>query len=59
MYYIDHDADDLLDRMDKALAKKSVNLVEVITMIQGIGKKSCSKCHLVHIPAALSVSSLR
>lgn len=53
-YFVDGVVEDLLGRLGSALGDQKVNTEAVESLIQGIGRESCSKCHLVHVPAALA-----
>lgn len=52
--YVDGDVQTLIDEMGKALEKPSIDQQAVGKLFMAIGSESCHKCHLVHIPAALS-----
>jgi cytochrome c556 len=58
-YFVDGGVEKLLDDLNRALSEKKVDPGTIGTMIQGVGRESCFKCHLVHVPAALSSSNLR
>lgn len=53
-YYVDSDVEKILDRLDKALSARTVDPGAVGALVQSIGQQSCSKCHLVHVPAAMA-----
>ncbi len=53
-YYVDDSVESLLDKLGQALHKQPVDPGEVMKLTQGIGGESCSKCHLVHVPAAFA-----
>ncbi len=42
----------LINKLEQAINKPSVDPKEVETLSQGIGMESCFKCHRVHLPAA-------
>ena len=51
-YYVDENIQTLIDEMGKALSSSPINSKAVGELVMGIGMESCTKCHLVHIPAA-------
>lgn len=53
-YYIDEGGQALIDELGQALSEPAIDpkLVEELGM--GIAMESCFRCHLVHVPAALS-----
>jgi hypothetical protein len=51
-YYVNPRVQALVDKLGQALNGPSVDPKLVEQLRQGIGMESCSKCHLVHIPAA-------
>ena len=53
-YFIDDSVTSLLDELGQTLDKQPVDLEAVMGFIQGIGRESCAKCHLVHVPAAFA-----
>lgn len=53
-YYIDQDIDNLIVKLEQALQSPKIDPEAVNALIQGVGRESCSKCHLVHVPAALA-----
>lgn len=53
-YYVDENIEDLLKKLEQALWSKTVDPEAVGVLVQGVGRESCSKCHLVHVPAALA-----
>ncbi len=53
-YFVDDSVESLLDELGQALNKQTVDPGAVRKLIQGIGRESCSKCHLVHVPAAFA-----
>lgn len=44
----------LIDQLEQALGRTSIDPKEVAGLSQEIGMESCFKCHLVHVPAAMS-----
>ncbi len=59
MYFVGREVQDTLDKIGKAFESRTVVADEVTTLTQKIGRESCSKCHLVHVPAALAGGSRR
>jgi len=53
-YYTDENVDALIDKLEQALGGSTIDPKEAESLIQAIGMESCFKCHLVHVPAALS-----
>lgn len=51
-YYVDESVQSLIDKLGQALEVSSVDPKVVGELSQGIGMESCTKCHLVHLPAA-------
>jgi cytochrome c556 len=51
-YYVDESIQSLIDEVGKALNSSPIDPKAVGELVMGIGTESCSKCHLVHIPAA-------
>lgn len=51
-YYVDENIQTLIDEIGKALNSSPIDPKVVGELVVGIGMESCSKCHLVHIPAA-------
>lgn len=58
-YYTDENVGDLMDRLGQTFQKENVDPEAVGSLIQGIGRESCSKCHLVHVPAAVARAKRR
>lgn len=54
-YFVDARIDSLLGRMTTALQDTEVDPGAVGRLSQEIGMESCSKCHLVHVPAAYGI----
>jgi len=50
--FTDSDFQERVDRLGDLLARPEVSTSAVEGLIQEIGRESCSKCHLVHVPAA-------
>jgi cytochrome c556 len=55
-YYTDGDMQGTLEDIGKALSNDPPDMKVVMSLVQKIGGESCSKCHLVHVPAALAAS---
>jgi len=51
-YYTDDRIDHLLSRMSEALATPGSDPGPVLELTRKLGEESCSRCHLVHLPAA-------
>ncbi len=51
-YYVSKDVTDMIANLEVALAQPEVDTPLVMGLLQSIGDESCTKCHLVHIPAA-------
>ncbi len=58
-YFVDGSVEKLFDEVNRALSGKNVDPEAIRTMVQGIGRESCFRCHLVHVPAAFSDSNVR
>ena len=50
---------DAVAELGRVFKSRSVPADAVAALAQKIGRESCSKCHLVHVPAALSGVSRR
>lgn len=54
-YYIDESVEAVINKLGQALKNPaSLNPEQVQGFIMTIGMESCAKCHLVHVPAALT-----
>lgn len=53
-YYVDSEVQDIVEEIGKAFTSRTVAADVVIALTQNIGRESCSKCHLVHLPAAFA-----
>jgi hypothetical protein len=53
-YYVDREVQDTVDEIGKAFTSRTVAADMVIALTQQIGRESCFKCHLVHLPAAFA-----
>ncbi len=51
-YYVDESVQVLLGKLGQALSGSSIDPKMVEALTQEIGRESCFKCHLVHIPPA-------
>lgn len=51
-YYVSEDITDIISKLEIELSKPEADIKAVDGYMQAIGQESCSKCHLVHIPAA-------
>ena len=53
-YYVDASVQAQLEKLGGALATDPVDPGRVVDLIQDIGERSCGRCHLVHMPAAMA-----
>jgi len=53
-YFVNREMRDTVDGLKQALESRPIAVAAVMALVQKIGRESCSKCHLVHLPAALS-----
>lgn len=53
-YYVDREVQDTVEEIGKAFTSRTVAADEVIVLTRKIGRESCFKCHLVHLPAAFA-----
>ena len=53
-YYVDESVMAMIDKLGQALNAPTTDPKAVGNLMQGIGGESCFKCHLVHVPAAIS-----
>jgi cytochrome c553 len=51
-YFVDREMEDTVEELGKAFRSRTVAADAVTALVQKIGRESCSKCHLVHLPAA-------
>ena len=51
-YYVDREVQDTVEEIGRAFTSRTVAADVVIALTQKIGRDSCFKCHLVHLPAA-------
>jgi cytochrome c556 len=54
-YFTDPSIFDRIEKLKIALAEPNVDGAAAGALLQEIGQESCSKCHLVHLPAAYSL----
>jgi len=57
--FVGRDVQDAVDEMGSAFGKKTVDADAVTALSRKIGRESCSRCHLVHVPAAMAGTSRR
>lgn len=53
-YYVDESVKSVIDDLAKEVAKDAPDPARVQQLSMSIGEQSCFRCHLVHMPAALS-----
>jgi cytochrome c556 len=53
-HFVDAAAQARIAELAEALADDVVQVPAVDGLVQSIGRENCSKCHLVHVPAAMS-----
>ena len=54
-YYVDESIQVMINQLGQALKDPShINPQQLQELMMGIGVESCGKCHLVHVPAALT-----
>jgi hypothetical protein len=58
-YFVDREMQDTVEELGEAFRSRTVVADAVMALAQKIGRESCSKCHLVHVPAALAGRSAR
>lgn len=51
-YYVDEGVFNMIDKIGLALNETPSDTKAVNDLLHGIGQESCTKCHLVHVPAA-------
>lgn len=59
LYYVSPDITGMITALQAELGKSTVDMASVGKLMQSIGEESCSKCHLVHIPAAYAQQAAR
>jgi len=57
-YFVDENIAGMVDRLAAQLEQETLDPRAIGEQLQGIGQESCSKCHLVHIPAAYAQARL-
>jgi len=57
-YYVDEEVRGQVDEIGAALDQEPVDPGRVMKLVQDIGTKSCGRCHLVHMPAAVAQSGV-
>ncbi len=58
-YFVDRDVLEAVDGIGEAFSKQDVSAEAVTSLARKIGRESCSKCHLVHLPAAMAKAAAR
>lgn len=58
-YFVDQKVQDMIDQLGLAVAQTEPDMAVIGQLSQGIGMESCFKCHLVHIPSALTKDAWR
>jgi hypothetical protein len=53
-YYVDESVQSYIDELGSALGESSVDPQKIAELSMKIGQENCEKCHLVHLPAALT-----
>jgi hypothetical protein len=53
-YYVDREVQEIVDEIGKAFTSRTVAADQIVALTARIGKESCFKCHLVHLPAAFA-----
>jgi len=59
LYFVSDDITELISNLQTELSNPQINIDAVGGLIQAIGQESCSKCHLVHIPAAYGQQNMK
>ena len=57
--FVDREMRDAVEELGAVFQGRTVAPDAVTALVQRIGKESCSKCHLVHVPAAVAGASRR
>ena len=57
--FVDRETQNTVGELGKAFRNRTVSTESVVALVQKIGRESCSKCHLVHLPAAYAGYSAR
>jgi cytochrome c556 len=58
-YFVDREMQKTVEELGNVFRGRTVDADSVIPLVQKIGRESCSKCHLVHLPAAHAGGSER
>ena len=58
-HFVDHEMQNTVEELRNAFRSEKVDAEQVTGLMQKIGKETCSKCHLVHLPAAHARHSVR
>jgi hypothetical protein len=58
-YFVDREMQNAVEELGNVFRGRTVEADSVIPLVQKIGRESCSKCHLVHLPAAHAGGSER
>jgi hypothetical protein len=58
-YFVDRDVQDTIEELGRTLERRTVAADAATSLVQRIGRESCSKCHLVHLPAARAATPRR
>jgi hypothetical protein len=58
-YFVDREMRDTVEELGQAFKSRTIVADALMALAQKIGRESCSKCHLVHLPAALAGRSAR
>ena len=58
-YFVDREMQETVDELGNAFRSRTVAPESVNALVQKIGRESCSKCHLVHLPAVHANRSAR
>lgn len=53
-YFVDREIQDTVEALGRIFAEEPVRVDAASSLVQKIGRESCSKCHLVHLPAAMA-----
>lgn len=57
-YFVDDNITGMIGQLKAKLGEPNIDPQAVGRLLQGIGQESCTKCHLVHVPAAYAKSQL-
>ena len=53
-YFVNREMRESVEALGRTLGSRTIAPEAVTALVRKIGRESCSKCHLVHLPAALS-----